>query len=611
MCLDELPDERPTAEELAKTKFVRGSKGIPTSSIRELIARYMNWREHNKSRDSMAIYNRHSIGSEEDMADNSDDFRWDFDTSSTPNDARVEVHNGQLDFRPETTHAYRDIADIDTQMLLQSTVSASEALDQRYEIDQSTATNTMVISQESEEPHPLLELFVDENEVPAPAAVRPELSSSMSLPTVPTQKTQMAPTLNELREDVEPPVPPMAMSRRKTLGRGTKTGTSPEKDVPQPPPLQHSHSFAQPHGQGYPGQTSHSGQPIHPGIGSLPQGAPAPPPSQQLQQPPQLQQQQLQQTLHSIPPTPQSQPQQQQQHQQQQHHKLQQHMAPPPVPPQPQVQAPPLPSVPPPMAPMAPMPPVPQTHMHHSTASLAAVAAAKSALNTATPSSASLAAPHQIYTKRTPSPIRGSPPPKRASSPPLQFHKPSISSVSSISSAAASPSAASPVMSHKSSVSSDDGGHSSPPLIPRSEPHPATRSASVPDPIFPRIGAGADMNGKPGYNTEKPAKLRNVNLQIKMPPANPPADNYLSTPTRKDEFNPTLTVQQPSSRRPSRAAQTQPPGQAPLQFPPIPKIDLSVLLDPAPHSDVSRELEKLLASFGDALKVMEDGFASL
>jgi protein-serine/threonine kinase len=84
------------------------------------------------------------------------------------------------------------------------------------------------------------------------------------------------------------------------------------------------------------------------------------------------------------------------------------------------------------------------------------------------------------------------------------------------------------------------------------------------------------------------------------------------TPARKEDYTPSLNVpSQPSSRRPSRAAQTQPPVQSTLQFPPIPKIDLSVLLDPAPHADVTRELEKLLTSFGDALKVMEDGFSSL
>ncbi|KAG5357673.1 Serine/threonine-protein kinase KIC1 [Yarrowia sp. C11] len=588
LCLDELPDERPSAEELSKTKFVRSSKGIPTSTIKDLISRYMHWREHNKSRDSMAVYNRQSIGSEEDIVDHSDDFRWDFDTSTAPDEhARVEVHNGQVDFRPESTHAYRDIGEMGTQVLLQSTVSASEVLEQRYEQQQSqlqhgdmnTATNTMTLPQEEEEPHPLLELFVDENEPPAPSPARPELSSSMSLPTVPTQKAQMAsvaPTLNDLREEGEPPgVPPMAMSRRKTLGRGSKMGASPEKDHPQPPPLQHSHSFAQTQGQGQTlNQTTHSGQPIHPGLGNLPQVQQQPPPQMQPPMP------QIHQT---IPPVP--------------------HTQPPQMPPLPQQQPPQQSLAPPPPMAQAPPPPAP---MHHSPASLAAVAAAKSAINAANPASgATLAAPHQVYPKRTPSP-------HRPSSPPSQFHRPSISSVSSISSAAVSPSAAaSPVMSHKSSVSSEDGGYASPPMIPRSEnPQLATRSASVPDVALSR----SDINGKsPGYNTEKPAKLRNVNLQIKMPPTQaPPMPDGYATPSRKEEFAPTLNIpSQPSSRRPSRAAQTQSPMQPTLQFPPIPKIDLSVLLDPAPHADVTRELEKLLTSFEDALKVMEVGFSSI
>lgn len=53
LCLNEVPDERATVDELLRSKFVKGSKGYPSSLMRELIVRYEQWASRGGVRDSM------------------------------------------------------------------------------------------------------------------------------------------------------------------------------------------------------------------------------------------------------------------------------------------------------------------------------------------------------------------------------------------------------------------------------------------------------------------------------------------------------------------------------------------------------------------------------
>lgn len=53
LCLNEVPEERATVDELLRSKFVKGSKGIPSSLMRELIVRYEQWANRGGVRDSM------------------------------------------------------------------------------------------------------------------------------------------------------------------------------------------------------------------------------------------------------------------------------------------------------------------------------------------------------------------------------------------------------------------------------------------------------------------------------------------------------------------------------------------------------------------------------
>lgn len=78
LCLDENSEERPSADDLQKCKLVKQYKNLPTSVLKELVSRYLLWRD--RTRRESVIY---------DMEDESESSRdeikvqWDFDSLSS------------------------------------------------------------------------------------------------------------------------------------------------------------------------------------------------------------------------------------------------------------------------------------------------------------------------------------------------------------------------------------------------------------------------------------------------------------------------------------------------------------------------------------------------
>lgn len=79
LCLDENPDERPSADELLRCKLVRQYKSLPTSTLREVISRYLLWRDHNLSRESVFV----NMEDELATGGNQIQVKWDFDSLSS------------------------------------------------------------------------------------------------------------------------------------------------------------------------------------------------------------------------------------------------------------------------------------------------------------------------------------------------------------------------------------------------------------------------------------------------------------------------------------------------------------------------------------------------
>lgn len=89
-CLDEHPNERPSAEDLTKLKLIRNTKNVPTTILRDLILRYKKWKEHHGSnvRDSVAIFNQQKpleFDDEEAELESNSDTLWDFDIDPSNN----------------------------------------------------------------------------------------------------------------------------------------------------------------------------------------------------------------------------------------------------------------------------------------------------------------------------------------------------------------------------------------------------------------------------------------------------------------------------------------------------------------------------------------------
>lgn len=78
LCLDENPEERPSAELLLKCKLIKQYKVQPTTILKEVISRYLLWRDLNSSRDSVYV-------TEEAVASDRDPIqvKWDFDSLSS------------------------------------------------------------------------------------------------------------------------------------------------------------------------------------------------------------------------------------------------------------------------------------------------------------------------------------------------------------------------------------------------------------------------------------------------------------------------------------------------------------------------------------------------
>lgn len=90
LCLDESSSERPSADELLKSKFIKAYKSTSTTILKELITRYLLFRDKSKNaRESTAGDDQLSNSNSRDESNNSaisePDVKWDFDSLDSKN----------------------------------------------------------------------------------------------------------------------------------------------------------------------------------------------------------------------------------------------------------------------------------------------------------------------------------------------------------------------------------------------------------------------------------------------------------------------------------------------------------------------------------------------
>lgn len=78
LCLDENSDERPSADDLQKCKLVKQYKNLPTSTLKELVSRYLLWRD--RTRRESVFY---TVEDESETSNDDIKVQWDFDSLSS------------------------------------------------------------------------------------------------------------------------------------------------------------------------------------------------------------------------------------------------------------------------------------------------------------------------------------------------------------------------------------------------------------------------------------------------------------------------------------------------------------------------------------------------
>lgn len=201
LCLNERFEERPGADELSKTRFIRACKNVPTSILRDLIVKYQHWKDKGNVRRSLAVSPDDNdvkngpmgaqvgIDTEDGPADDNDnDIRggWDFDVedyqlseNKTTETLLPNLKSGRQ--RSETltlTKSANDATAVFRENLEFHDEADSETL-KRPGSAPSKPIDASTIS--SDESHPLLKLFSKETD-PAPSSMLDIDSNMIHLP---------------------------------------------------------------------------------------------------------------------------------------------------------------------------------------------------------------------------------------------------------------------------------------------------------------------------------------------------------------------------------------------------------------------------------------------
>ena len=220
LCLDENPDERPSADDLMKCKFVRFYKNHTKSILKEVITRYLLWRDRNSSRDSVFL----QVDDRDDKLDGADvdqgqvHVKWDFDSLSS----REYIIENDIDMDQVEEMGYRDEPSDSYQ-----TLTLQGSRNNTYTTSNlGTVTAQASQKQPKEIPKSLQMLFEDQDETDA----GPTTVSSYEPPTMSSYDRVDSPTIE---------IPDMDSL---TYNATTTTSNSTHPPLNKPPALYHSRS---------------------------------------------------------------------------------------------------------------------------------------------------------------------------------------------------------------------------------------------------------------------------------------------------------------------------------------------------------------------------------
>ncbi|RCK54970.1 Serine/threonine-protein kinase KIC1 [Candida viswanathii] len=209
LCLDENPDERPSADDMMKCKLMKTYKNYPTAILKEVISRYLLWRDRNASRDSVfinledeqedsvdALVDKSLHGGYQDSLNHQIQVKWDFDSLSSreyimENDIDLDNVDQQYNNDYDTAQNNGDYNNYSTLPTLKAptTFGRNQSTLAMNGNNNNSNTNlkTMNTSKPSTEvPKSLQMLFEDstEDNEPLTAPTIPNINERMESPTI-------------------------------------------------------------------------------------------------------------------------------------------------------------------------------------------------------------------------------------------------------------------------------------------------------------------------------------------------------------------------------------------------------------------------------------------
>lgn len=161
LCLDENPQERPSADDLMKCRLVKIYKSYPKSILKEVITRYLLWRDRNSNRDSVFVKldEKEENNDDNDLDNTKVHVKWDFDSLSS----REYIIENDIDLEKVEELPYNEEASDYRTLTFKDGLTKNNSFKSNNFTKTSTMTNTLKQSN-PEIPKSLQLLFEDNDE---------------------------------------------------------------------------------------------------------------------------------------------------------------------------------------------------------------------------------------------------------------------------------------------------------------------------------------------------------------------------------------------------------------------------------------------------------------
>lgn len=249
LCLDENPEERPSADDVLKCKLIKQYKNLPTSILKDLVSRYLLWRD--KTRRESVFY---TVEDERDSSNDDIKVQWDFDSLNSKeyiieNDINIDndenyVHDGL--WRDEGDETMMGERTLRTQGRMNDTINEPRGLLGTSSVwKQKTYDDNLYGTKTNTVPKSLISLFVEESaaeETPLVPSIAGLLMPSITLPELlpVTSPTIEIPDMERLAKISNTLANSSQSSHATSRTLQSNTDTFPKLN--KPPALVHSHS---------------------------------------------------------------------------------------------------------------------------------------------------------------------------------------------------------------------------------------------------------------------------------------------------------------------------------------------------------------------------------